>query len=301
MNDFKQTYTSYRCSIRVEESEKSSSSKDRVDYGISILKMLMCFVVICCHFLNGKYLEYNIILFLERCAVPVFMLVAMFYYYNKLEEDFGGLIKRCKKLYFPLFVWAIIYTISYLLINLILKVGNRVTIGDFIWQCVTGHSNAINPAMWFQMVLIIHTILVFLLFRYIENNRCFIVLFVLSVVSYMVQYSQITYAAIFSLRYELRYPLGRMIEMIPIITLGLFVAYFNQKLKLENKNRIKLVLCGILLMICSYGIYSYEVSRNIRDFGYSGISLAVFSVGIFFSFYSLSFTNLSEKMKGNFF
>lgn len=275
--------------------EKTYVSKaGKQNYGVSILKTLMCFVVVCCHFLPETIsTEYRWIIFLERCAVPVFMFISFFYFGNKIQKKSVDLTYRCNQLYFPLFSWAIVYFLVYSSLFYILHIGNKISIADFLWQCFTGHSASINPAMWFQIVLILYTVIIYGLFNYLDKKFFALLLVVFSVISYYLQYSGILYDILSGLRFELRFPIGRVFEMLPIVALSLLIGPFLNSFKYKHLN----IGLGVFLVGIAYCLYLAELKffGFVGNFGYSGISLAVFSLGIFNIFYSLPEVFLKNK------
>ena len=93
---------------------------DSHNYGISLLKMLMCFEVVLIHFwkepVSSFLIPFDI---LKGLAVPTFIYIA-FYYSVKTFESANNKkkYKRLFRLIYPLFGWAIIYWIIYLTIQL---------------------------------------------------------------------------------------------------------------------------------------------------------------------------------------
>lgn len=239
----------------------------RMNYGMALLRMLMCFEVILCHFwtssASGILVPFSR---LKGLAVPVFMFLA--FYFTKqtyLTSDDQTRIKRIRRLSYPQIVWAIVYWLFFLILQ------RSVGIKDLLWQILTGHCRRLNPTMWFQSVLIALSFLFFLVFRLLSDKKGLVLLFTITLFSLWFQYSGFNSRIFSHLRYELKYPLGRLFEMIPYATLGFSIAYYNVFERL-NKNRIVyLVLFGIMSAL--FVLYSRVVPKA-PGFGYSnGVNL----------------------------
>lgn len=142
-------------------------------------------------------------------------------------------------------------------------------ISDFIWQLLTGHSPKLNTSMWFQMDLIVITILFFIIFHFLNENAGFVLIIVLSLFCLFLQYSGINWMLFGSLRFELKYPLGRLSETIPVATLGFIASKYNLlEIKKENK-WVNMMLAAIMFMV--FLILDIKVFVPLTGFGYAGI------------------------------
>ena len=230
--------------------------------GLCLIRMLMCYVVILCHFGNSKDAHgiASIFFLLKSEAVPVFMLLSFSLtkkiYTNKDKYQF---IYRMKRLVYPQIGWTVIYFVFYVLADLILKMDKSISITQFFWQLTTGHCPQLNPTMWYQVVMIILTIGFWCIFYFCTMKQAIVSIIVLAGVSLILQYSSINYLLFGDLRYELT-PLGRIAEMIPYATLGFILGHCEIK-----KNWKKILCFAIGLIVLSLFI------PDIQGFGYSGI------------------------------
>ncbi len=184
---------------------------------IALLRFWLCIGVVCIHFpVSG----WKGLLFLSRSeAVPVFFFLAFFFFSIHLEtlKKFQDVTERLRRLIAPLIGWAIIYYVV-----LCVKNYQLLPISRFIWQLFTGHS--LNPAMWFQVDLIAITTLFAFLFIYLPRRIIYPFLIAFFVISFIFQYLGLNYLLWNPLRFELRYPLGRLIEMLPYSCAGVLTA-----------------------------------------------------------------------------
>lgn len=137
---------------------ESSIEKKEFNYGLALLRALMCFEVVLCHFWTSDVPKYlKSFSMLRGLAVPIFMFLSFFLTehtflnYNKIKAK-----KRIWRVIYPQIGWALIYWLGYTIGQL--KINFGVTFCDLLWQMFTGHSPRLNASMWFQTVLIVLTI-----------------------------------------------------------------------------------------------------------------------------------------------
>ena len=251
-------------------------SDKQYNYGIALLRMLMCFEVVLIHGWADK--GNSVILaplsLLKEAAIPVFMFLS-FYLTEKLFfiADSNKKWKRIWRLVYPQIGWALFYWIAAIVIL------REFSISNLLWQIFTGHSPKLNPTMWYQSVLIVLTLSFFIVFRFFRNKAGLILIWTLALLSLVLQYAGYNFLLFDPLRFELKYPLGRLIEMIPYATLGFTIAYYDFFNKLA-KDRIKfLILFGVASVIL---LVSNRFIPAAPGFGYSRASnllLSFFLVG----------------------
>ena len=261
------------------------------NYGIALLRMLMCFEVVVSHCWIGSVSIYSLPFYrLRGLAVPVFMFLSFYYsakYFSTI--DYTKTKKRIWRVVYPQIGWAIIYWI----VLIILQIRMDITFTDLLWQIVSGHSPKLNPSMWFQTVLIALTFVFILIFSLIKIKKGLLILFFLTLVSLFFQYSGYNLILFDSLRYELKSPLGRFSEMIPYASLGYLVAHYNLFNRLKTKRKLCLITFGIISLILSL----YKLIPTAPGFGYSNNNnlLVVFFAAGFA--YLLPFERVSEKSR----
>lgn len=266
-------------------------SKD-YNYGIGILRMIMCFMVILNHFMNIPDGAGNVsfLLFLRGYAVPVFMLLSFVLVQNDLLiHSKQIMLKRFERLAIPQIGWSLIYFFSFLLVIRLFSVDWSLKPVDLLFQLFTGHSLHLNTAMWFQVVMILMTLL-FLLVILVFKKHHDKVLILLCIISLWLEYSgRIMFFDRF--RFELRYPLGRFVEMIPLAVAGYFIGSRNLLERLK-KYSLAVVLASCCI-VCF--IYKYSVFKGIKGYNYSGIDKIVVSFALVSMFYVIPFNKLSKK------
>lgn len=272
---------------------ESPIEKKEFNYGLALLRALMCFEVVLCHFWTSDVPK-SLIPFsmLRGLAVPIFMFLSFFLTehtflnYNKIKAK-----KRIWRVIYPQIGWALIYWLGYTIGQL--KINFGVTFCDLLWQMFTGHSPRLNASMWFQTVLIVLTVIYIIIFKFFEVKKGLLITYVMMFAAFVIQYTGINFKLFDSLRYELKYPLGRFCEMIPYATVGFSCAYYNVFEKAKEKRLIFIILFGV----ASIFLLRYSFISSASGFGYSNnnyLFLGFFVIGFA---YLIPFEKLPQKLK----
>ena len=257
----------------------------KIYYGLSILKFLLAFSVVCVHCFDKNSTNNKIILNLTRNRlfyVPCFFIMSFYFNCNNLlSRKRRLLLQRIIRLLIPYIFWPII-------IWLINCYFNKKYIKQFPdsyeilkLQLFFGHSYM--SQFWFQWNIIVITILLYLIILIFCGQALFI-LQLLLILSYISQYNGYYYLYVY-LKYPKynRYTFSRIFEMIPYAVTGFTFGYF-QIINLLEKNKIKAI---ILSTIIYNTIIDYNIFRTIYGVTFCGISLNIQSICIFFIFSSL--------------
>lgn len=250
---------------------KKTVNYDKINYGFSLLKMLLAFEVLLGHFANWK--QYDTILMwpfreLVSLAVPCFVILSFYLMARSfLSRDEGKFRTRLIRLLIPQVGWAVIYYVIYLLLDLFLHTGITDGPQDLFWQTLTGHSRNLNPSMWYQVDVIVISIIFYYIFKYLDDRKGYLALIGLMVFSYFMQLSGINKALFGGLEFELKYPLGRILEMIPFAVIGFSLKYFDILEKLKKYRYLIMPLCLIVAFI------GFNIPwPTYDDFGFSGFA-----------------------------
>ncbi|SDB62972.1 acyltransferase [Butyrivibrio sp. INlla16] len=266
---------------------RKNNIKDHYNYGIQLLRMIMCIGVVIIHCADERTTGFqSFIYFIATNAVGTFMLIA--FYFNKKVSDmhFDQLVKkRISRIYLPVIIWAFIYSVIKIPVGLIDK-EESISLFDFVWQIMTGHDARLNPAMWFQLDLLMLTVLYWLyvnrLRTGIKTKEIILVASVLVFV-YLLQYLGINAFLFGLLRFELRYPIGRVIEMVPFAIIGSLAAYVVDN-NLVNIKRYSLLA---IVVICLIYMLRNDIGINPQySFGYAGGEKLIVATALFILFSS---------------
>lgn len=258
-------------------------------YGLCVLRMLMCFEVILCHFWtpNGEWVltPFN---WLKLCAVPIFMLMSFYLTAHVyVGNDDSKRQKRLWRITFPLLAWGVIYWIAFSTFSLF-DSNIQVGVVDLLFQITTGHSEHFNATMWYQFDLLVITIIFICCFRHLFIYKARLILYLLLSISLALQYSGINYFLFENLRFELKYPLGRIAETLPYAIIGFELAYNHW---LDNKKTKSYAIVPIALLIFIF-LQFRPILRLSLSFNYGGISLFISSLCAFLLFYFAPMKNM---------
>lgn len=273
---------------------KNMEGKKEFNYGFALLRVIMCFEVVLNHFWKEKATPPRILIpfgLMTSFAVSVFMFLSFFLMKNLfISECTKKKLIRIKRLAFPLFGWAIIYWFIYIILQF--KINFDIHFSDLLWQCFTGSSPKLNPPLWFHSILIIITVLFIFIFLCVKEEYGLFIVCLISLLCLVLEYSGINYGIFNSCRYELKWSIGRLIEMIPYATLGFLCSYFMIFEKLRQK---RLLSCILFFLFSCFSFYYHTVKPAI-GFGYEfddRIIRAFFVVGFV---YFIPFEKLPEKI-----
>lgn len=276
----------------------SKEKTNTYHYGFAIVRTFMCFIVVTCHFWSTEAPVWlQPLSMLKPFAVPVFMFLSFYLSHGLIMgRDTTRALRRLRRLLLPQIGWAIIYFVVYWVLGALLHKELVTGISDLFWQMLTGHSESLNPTMWFQTDLIILTVLFFGVFRFLSEKTGILVLCGLSLLCLAGQYSGMNYAVFGGMRFELAYPLGRVAETLPVAALGLFAARWN--LLTFRKARSLPVALGAFVLSWVFVVADRQLPlTGVDTFGYAGIwkMLYAFSVAVFA--YGVDLSRLSDKAK----
>ncbi len=267
------------------------------NYGLALLRIFMCFEVILCHFYSGESKFLFLFDVLKNYAVPVFMMMSFLLTEKMfLAKDNDLLKRRIYRLAVPLIGWGVIYLLFYLGVQLVtgVNISQSKSIADYVRNAFTGH------AMWYQIDLIVLSLVFFLIFCVLEMRTGIVLINVLFVISIYLQYSGIN-MAIFNTCGPYKYILGRLFEMMPYAVIGFDLAYFGLYQKAEKFRTIAIVCSlagGILILniILPIGLL-FRGPSNVPGFGYAGGIGIIFSILIVAIAYLIPQRWFTESMK----
>ena len=261
----------------IDNNEKKDKKKFNISF--SILRMYLCFVVVNVHLKKSK-LKYK---YLEKylkngIPVPIFFIMSFFLCYKLFSLN--NIIKielRLERLTIPYFLWPIIIWIYNNIFHFCLKMKVKISLYDLIIQILTGHN--FLTVLWFQLNLIVITVLMALIHKLFYKNALYILINLL-IISYFFQYSNINFKFFSQFSFYTRYPCGRFVEAFPFCISGYILGSLGI-INYLNKKRIKAlcILLSIFFISKKYGIF-----LSIKGFNYQGIRLHIISIITFIIF-----------------
>ena len=257
------------------------------NYGIAILRVLLSFMVVLDHFYNYKIIKnYFHLLYYH---IPTFFLIS-FYYTSKyfINHNISKIKTRFGRIVIPLFCWSII---AFILNNIYYYFFKRKcphTFYDLFHNLLNGH--LFYFALWFQVVLILSTLIITIVVFLFKTNYLLIFQFIM-ILSYRFQYSGESYHFFFKyFPKDYRITYGRFVDNLPHVITGLYLEIYN----IPNKLRLHRIKSIILTIIALIFVSKCNFDNNLKGFKYGGIRLNIASICLFLIF-NLSNINLENK------
>lgn len=263
---------------------------DKYNYGLALVKIFMCFEVVCCHYWwywampqIPAYLR--IFSDFALTAVPFFMLTSFFLCEKQFEDTTGASFeKRIFRLVLPFIVWNVVYFIIYSVVQHFTSVDLGVSFTSLRRQMFFGSVTELNPPMWFQFNLIILTIVFFVLYKHMNKKMLVSVLTIALVLSYVIQYSSVYSKFFGQSSAEIKNSPGRLVMMLPFAIVGIFIAYAKPKIDANRKYWFYLGLLSVVSQIFILMVEQYD-RPNCSQYG--GILLMFKALSVFILAYTL--------------
>lgn len=281
---------------------------EKYNYSIAFMKAYFSFCVVCCHFWGNDGGEGIVALAMRgMCgiAVPVFFMISFFLTHGMYaNHDMSRAKKRVQRLLYPYLAWAVIYYVGYGLISGLLRlIGSEASLGvsytyrDLLWQIAFGSDRWLCSQLWYQFDLIVISLLVWIIYKYLENISYYVVIS-LMIISIVLQYSGVNYRLFGGFEYEIRWSTGRLAEVTPFACIGIILAS-EETLKRISRHRL------FAISFCISGIGMVALGNIFvslpADFGYGGIYRMVYAVLSFTMFWAVPFEKTPDVIKRSLF
>lgn len=258
-----------------------------------ILRIYLSFLVVNTHcfdsftfIIQNKYL---LLLLVNSIHVPLFYIMSFYMCFNLFEtRNINKIKSRFLRLLIPYLLWPIIIFLFNKLYNLLFGINLYTnSFKCFKFQLLTGHCSI--PALWFQFNLILSTFLITVIALLLPKNKIFILINI-SILSYILQYSNINFNYFIKFGYYKMYTFGRFFEIMPFCISGYIMASLNVNHYLKKYRAKSIYLFSIFIIF----LIKYSINTpNLLGFGYQGINLHTKSICIFILFSLFS----SEKIE----
>lgn len=208
--------------------------------GVDIMRVWFSFGVVLAHFWHepfGSDVVMDIFARSTQLRMATFMFVSFLLTGPSLCDtsvNRDKIVRRLWRLALPIVMWAVIY------FAVLWVAHGGMPVSSLWWQLFTGHSY--NKAMWFLNNILYLTLLfapILLMHDRILKTAIFAVL---TVVPLALEYTGAEQALIDGLRDEIKYPLGRLVEMMPYVSLPLLLCVTGVMSRLRDNPLRGLVL-----------------------------------------------------------
>ncbi len=274
--------------------KKKTNSTD-YNYGIGFLKIILSMLVVNQHILDWSVHDtkmWMIIRKFQQIHVPSFMIIA-FMLTDVSEVTNAKFKSRLERLLSPVMFWGLIYYIIYLMIDKVYGLNLIERKRDIIYQLIFG--SKFNSTLWFQFAIILSTIIIFCLFKFLskEDSKC--ILLLTAVASLFMQYSNISYYLFVNMNDSYKLSIAGWFECIPYVTIGVFVGTSRIFDKVStNKARYTIIFSCISII---FMWVNYDIFYKPKGFMYAGLDECIMSFIIVLLFYILPIKYLNKRVK----
>ena len=277
----------------LENTKNYEYKKNNFNYGLSILKTILSFLVVIVHNFNWRSTKNKYILFItmnRHFHVPSFFILS-FYFIEKLLTSLNVklIIKRLLRLFIPYIAWPIIiWNINRFLVKIYHKkfpCSFELLKSQLIW------GTRFMNQLWFNWNSILG-IFLFVLIIFIFKKHFIFILQIMLILTYIVQYSGFNYKYIFlGCPFHYRYNIGFIFDSIPCEITGFFLSFYKL-FNVAKSQRIKTVIFSLLIY---YLISNFEVFSKRKGTPYQGINLNIQSICLILIFTVLPFDKIEKK------
>ena len=226
--------------------------------------------------------------------IPTFFLISFYFTYKSfISFNINKIKSRLERIFIPYISWTIIPWLINCFYFYILNINSHHSIEYLIVSLINGH--IFNSVLWFQNNLILLTIL-FLIIIFRFKKIYMVILFQLTLTSYIFQYSRINY---YFFKRNFMYlsgsKFGRLAESFPNAQTGFYLSSKDIIIKAKN-NRIKVSFICVAILISITKYHYYDKLDSLYNFRYAGIRLNIAAICIFTIFSLLPFEKIKNKI-----
>ena len=270
--------------------------KKDFNIGLAFIRIWMSFEVVLCHFWKQGKPELGDPLWIfsrmAQMAVPVFMLISFILTekvirYGKKQE----VISRYNRLLIPYITWPIICWSVYALMEKRFSFDLINGMEDLGWQLLLGSSGYVTPQLRYQFDLMVLTLIFIAVFKIIKNNdheSC--ILCVIMIAALILQYSDLHGDFFEEARFEIKYSLGRLCEMIPYACMGILIQRYDLLNRVKKRRYETMLICVLMLGF----LLRYEIFECPSGYGYQGMNSVCVAFFMVVLFYIAPFDKMPE-------
>jgi len=271
---------------------KNIKNKNR-NLGLELLRMILSFFIVVIHCCNVKNKILFKLLFEKPFHVSFFFLTSFYFSYNIfLSRNIFKIKLRFLRILIPYIIWPmIIYIINnsfYIFFGLSLY-NKKLLFKELVIQIILGRNY--HQVFWFQFNLIFISLL-FTILSFIIKEHFLLILQIIGIIAYYLQYSSLNYNIFFSYHDNIKHTVGLIVEMMPIAVTGLILKSIDllEKLRIIRKQSLLLIFIIFILIL--------HIDFIIRPKGllYPGILINIGAI-LLFSFFGIMLIN--EKLNKN--
>ena len=256
--------------------------EQKINLGIEILRMILCFWVLSFHCLDNTKINYFLYYITKRKMyhVPCFCFISFYFSYNVYFS--GNNIKfkkRIERLLIPYIFWPFIFFVIDNAFGI-----RRISLHDLKLQIIYGRQ--ISVSLWYIFTLLFITIIFFIISKLFQHYFLFIIE-IISIIIYIMQYSNYYY--IFDgYKINAKLTVISTLNLFPLSSIGLIFSTFNLIKYLKTYRKHTLFFSYLIL----YFLLRYNIFVDLG--GFKGILFLFSSSCLFVCFFLLPLDNTNQ-------
>ena len=259
-----------------------------INLGIQILRTILCFWVICFHFLDNKKISYITFYITKKKQyhVPCFIFISFYFSYNIFSQRFINKFKnRIERLLISYIIWPIIIMVLDNIIN-----DESYSFYNYITHLILGVK--ISVPFWYLFSVIFFSVFIFIISLIFKQNFLFIIQ-LSAVIIFIIQYSYIFRILNFLNKfYKInRYPIIHSIGIFPILAFALSCASLKIVDFLKER-KLKYIFFSYIGIYC---LFKLNIFNKLIE--YNGLEHIFVSLFFFIGFYLLPMENIHSRLK----
>ena len=269
-------------------------SNNNKNLGLELLRMIFSYfiVVVHCCYIKNRFL-YKLLIN-KPFHISFFLLTSFYFSYNTfISKNILKIKLRFVRILVPYIIWPIIFYIINNTFYIFFRFSiykRKLLFKQLIIQIILGRNY--HGVFWFQFNLIFISLLFAILSFIFLKKNFLIILQIIGIFAYYLQYYSLNYKFFFSYNDNLRYSVGSIAEMLPIAVTGVVLSSINliEKLRVVRKQSLLFIIIIFIL------IFDTDVIISPKGFFYPGILINIGAI-LFFSFFGLILINESLNKK----
>ena len=270
------------------------------NYGLEILRLLLCYWVVLFHCLSKTDFDFIKVIKKKKFHVPCFFFISFFFLFPVIKgKNIKKMALRLERLLIPYIIWPINIWVFNNVLYCFLKLSRfrkLLSFNKLLKQLIIGR--IFLGQFWFLFNLLFFTVMFFILSFYLKYNNFLIFIRIVAIFSYYLQYSKYNYIFFDKYSYCISHTIGHFVESFPIAATAFTLSQSNFLPSIiveRNSRKIIMIYCFIsLFFIFKYGIFM-NIQKYSHTYSYNGVDKNIFSLFIFIGFYLIPFDKCKSK------
>ena len=265
-----------------------SKRKNNINLGIQILRTILCFWVICFHFLDKKKISYITFYIAKKKEyhVSCFIFISFYFSYNIFSQrDIDKFKNRIERLLISYIIWPIISMFFDKIIN-----NKSFSFYNYIIHLILG--SKIMIPLWYLFSMIFFSVFIFIISLIFKSKYLFIIQ-LSAIIIFSIQYSYIFTIFKFLNQFypSIKYPIFHSIGIFPILAFALSFAS-SKTIELLANRKLKYIIFSYIGIFC---LFKFNIFNSL--IGYNGLEHIFASLLFFLGFFLLPMENIHTLLQ----